>query len=199
MTLISQPIMSENSIVFIDSHYLDLIAQHLLQTKKPKYDINQFAITLTKEQGLWCEGTRYYTAPPYQSANPTADEIRRRGKYDRFVNKLRSIPNFVVREGRCQKSGRTFTQKGVDQLLAADLPRIPLKRGIKKIVLVCCDTDLVPILKEIRRDDGIEVILYFYSDYVRGSKFSMSNHMLTACDKCVLIERSHFIKSMRLP
>ncbi len=69
---------------------------------------------------------------------------------------------------------------------------------IKTIIVMTCDTDFVPILNEIRKS-GIKVILYFFNDYIRGSKFSMSNYLLTACDKSVLITKALLLRSQRRP
>lgn len=145
---------------------------------------------------MWCKGVFYYTAPPYQSSNPTPEEKERKSNYDRFINKIKKIPNFIVREGRCQKLDDGFHQKGVDTLLTLDLVDITKKKDIKTIVLVICDTDFVPILKRIS-DSGFEIILFYYSDFKRNSKFSMSNHLFTVCDKHILIELEHFNKSMK--
>jgi uncharacterized LabA/DUF88 family protein len=148
-------------------------------------------MTLAREQELWCSRTYYYTAPPYQSPKPTEDEIERRRKYDKFVSKLKSIPNFFVREGRCQKGDDDFHQKGVDTLLVMDLMDTILQRNIKSILLLTSDTDFVPLLNKIRNDYKIRVILYYFSDYIRNSKFSMSNHLLTACDNHFLVKKEH--------
>jgi uncharacterized LabA/DUF88 family protein len=184
----------DETYVFIDGQYLSMISKHFGKGKYLSFDINQFANTLAKSQGLWCKGTFFYTAPPYQSSSPTSDEKLRKSNYDKFISKMKKIPNFVVREGRCQKTDDGFQQKGVDTLLTMDLADIS-KKNIKTILLIICDTDFVPILNKIR-ESGIEVILFFYSDFKRNSKFSMSNHLFTACDKYILIELEHFKKSM---
>ena len=145
---------------------------------------------------LWVDAVYFYTAPPYVSSNPVPDEIGRKSKYDRFIGKLRTIPNFFVREGRLQKINGEFTQKGVDTLLTMDLMTAPFERNVRKIVVLACDTDFVPVLQSLR-DRGIEVILYYYSDFVRRSEFSMSNYILTACDKPVLLQKEDFEKSLR--
>ncbi|MCK4327128.1 MAG: NYN domain-containing protein [Candidatus Diapherotrites archaeon] len=180
----------ENALVFIDAGYLSHISKHFGKGKYLKIDYNQLAISLAKKQNLWCAGVYYYTAPPYQSPSPTEDEITRRANYDKFVNKVTRIPNFRVREGRCQKGGDDYIQKGVDTMLVMDLMDIP--QHTKTIILLACDTDFVPILNRLRTARGIKVILYYFSDYIRGSRFSMSNHILTACDETILLDESHF-------
>lgn len=185
----------EETYVFIDGEYLSLISKHFGKWKYLKFDLNQFANTIAKSQGLWCAGVYYYTAPPYQSPSPTRDEKIRKSKYDKFINKINRIPNFIVREGRCQKIDDGFQQKGVDTLVTMDLTDVS-KKDVRTIVVVICDTDFVPILKKVGESD-VEIILFYFSDFKRNSKFSMSNHLFTVCNKSILIELEHFEKSMK--
>ena len=182
----------ENTAVFIDGEYLSKIVKHFFDNKPPAYDIRKFAFTLARKQDLWCGDIFYYTAPPYQAPTPTEGQMKRRANYDRFVSILKGMHNFHVREGRCQKLDDGYHQKGVDTLLTMDLMTTALLGEIKTIILLACDTDFVPVLNRIREDSKVTVILYYYSDFVRRSKFSMSNHMLTACDKHILMENSYF-------
>lgn len=185
--------MSKKIAVFIDDGYLKLISKHF---NSPKYSINQFAITLAKEQGFWCEQVYFYTAPPHQSSFPSEDERNRKAKYDRFIAKLKQIPNFFVREGRCQKIDGEYRQKGVDTLLTMDLMQFPLNNDkINSLIIITSDTDFVPILNHLRSKHEIRVILYHYTDKIRDSKFSTSNHLYTACDTHVMIQPEHFEKS----
>lgn len=185
------------TIVFFDAKYLQLINGHFSKPEdRIKYDLNQLAITLAKQEGLWCSKVYFYTAPPYQSEKPAPDEISRRSNYDRFTNKLKHIPNFFVREGRCQKGDDGFHQKGVDTLITMDLLTEAVANRNMTFILVSYDTDFVPVIKEIREKFGITVILYYFTDYVRKSKFSMSNHILTVCDKCRLMTKDMFLKSI---
>ncbi|HIK02968.1 TPA: NYN domain-containing protein [archaeon] len=184
--------LMENTWVFLDAGYLNKIAKYFGGGQPIGYDINQFAITLAKANNLWCKGVFYYTAPPYQSSRPTPDEADRKRKYDRFISKLNKIPDFTVREGRCQKQdGGQYVQKGVDTLLVMDLLSCK-EKGIKTIVVLACDTDFVPVLNKLRKEHGIKIILAYFSDYKRRSEFSMSNHILTACDFKFLVQKEHF-------
>ena len=70
------------------------------------------------------------------------------------------------------------------------------KKDVRTIVVVICDTDFVPILKKVGESD-VEIILFYFSDFKRNSKFSMSNHLFTVCNKSILIELEHFEKSMK--
>ena len=92
------------AFIFIDAQYLYKIQKHFekIHNRKLKTDLHKLGTYLAKEQGIWCEEIRYFTAPPYQHPNPTPDEVQRRAGYDRLVSSLRKIPGFSVREGRCQ-------------------------------------------------------------------------------------------------
>lgn len=187
----------ENTIVLIDAGYFSLLCKHFGEGKYLKVDIMTFAKLLATKQNLWCEHVFYYTAPPFQSANPTRDEAQRKAKYDSWKTAMAHIKNFTLREGRCQKINGHFTQKGVDNLLTMDLTSEPTDRGIKNVILLACDTDFVPVLNTIRSKKGIKITLYYYSDRIRNSKFSMSNHLYTACDHCILLDKKDFTNNVR--
>lgn len=180
-----------NCRILIDAGYLSLISKFLGKGKHLKFDINKFARNLAKKEQLDVKEIIYYTAPPYESPKPTELEIKRKTRYDKFISKLRKLPSFIVKEGRCQKIDNIFQQKGVDTLRIMDLMRIAYEKDVKNIVLVACDTDFVPILNEVR-NKGIRIILYYFTDFDRKSRFFMSNHILTACDKKVLLRKEDF-------
>ncbi|MFH0831982.1 MAG: NYN domain-containing protein [archaeon] len=183
--------MIPETLVLIDAGYLSLISKFFGKGKPLKFDISKFAISLAKKENLNLKKTVYYTAPPYQGPNPKEEEIIRKSNYDRFVDSLRKIPDFFVKEGRCQRIDNVFTQKGVDTLITMDLLETTHKKEVKTIILVACDTDFVPILNRVR-EEGIKVILYYFNDFDRKSRFFMSNHILTACDKKVLLRKEDF-------
>lgn len=85
-------------------------------------------------------------------------------------------------------------EKGVDTLLTMDLMALP--KDIKKIILVACDSDYVPIIAELKAR-GVEVILYHYTDRVRGSRFSTSNHLTQACSHVFQLKYDHFDAARR--
>ena len=83
------------------------------------------------------------------------------------------------------------TQKGVDVLLSIDLVRKASRT--KNFILVACDTDFVPAIKDVREKDKVKVILYYFKD--KNSKFSMSDHILSVCDKKVKLRIEDFEKA----
>ena len=186
--------------VYIDEGYLTKISKYFGQGKYIQIDLHQFGITMSKRAGYWCEQTYYYTAPPFQGYPPTMEESRRKAGYDRFLMHCKKLPNFIVREGRLQKTDNGFTQKGVDTLLTMDLMElVKSKTEVKTAIVLTSDTDFVPVLNKLRNEDKITVVLYYFNDFIRGSIFSMSNYLLTACDKSFLLSRGDFERSVFIP
>ncbi|MFH1649855.1 MAG: NYN domain-containing protein [Candidatus Woesearchaeota archaeon] len=179
------------TLIFLDLGYLKKIGE--------KFDIwidyHKLSIFMTNHHFLCAENTFLYTAPPFQAEPPSRDQAERKSRYDKFVAALRK-ENIIVREGRCQLIGNEFFQKGVDTLMTMDLASIPVKYPhIRQIIVVACDTDFVPVLNELR-SSGIRVHLFYYSDFIRGSMFSMSNEMEKATDTYTLLTK-HQIESCR--
>ena len=81
-----------------------------------------------------------------------------------------------------------YTQKGVDVLLSIDLVRKASE--IKNLILVACDTDFVPAIKDIREKDKVKITLYYFKD--KNSKFSMSDHILSVCDRRIRLRKEDF-------
>ena len=192
----------ENVYVFIDGGYLSKIARHFYPYPEeyPKYDIKQFANQLAKSKGLWCKKAFLYLGEPYQSPNnPSKEDIKRRKKHNSFVEKISKIPDLIVRQGRVQKDDEGgFHQKGVDTWLTMDLLSLTNKHNkINTIIVLICDTDFVPILEKLRDEKNVCVIVAYYSDFQRGSDFSMSNHLWNVADDRILINEEFFEKSLR--
>lgn len=184
---------TEECYVFLDAGYLSKISEYFAgEGNYLKYNLGKFPIALARGKGLWCKNTFYYTAPPYLSSMPTPEERERRSRHNNFVeNILKKKYGFIVREGRCQK-GEDYHQKGVDSLIDIDLMDLCQKKVVKNIIILTCDTDFVPILNKIRSEWGLRVILAYFTDHKRNSIFSLSNHLLTACDSFILVEKNHF-------
>ena len=190
----------ENTYVFLDAGYLSKIVGHFYPEGYPKYDIKQFANTLAKSKGLWCKEAFFYLGESYQSpSHPSPEDVERRAKQKGFIKAISKIPNLTIRQGRCQKDDKEeYHQKGVDTWLTMDLLSLGnCNDGIKKIIVFICDTDFVPILEKLRNEKKIFVIIAYYSDFIRDSEFSMSNHLWDVADDKILIDKSFFEKSLR--
>ena len=178
------------TIVFIDAGYLSFISKFFGEGKLLKYKMEIFANNLAKIKGFKCKKIYFYTAPPYQSSKPTTEENKRKANYDRFILKLKEV-KINVREGRCQKIDDVYQQKGVDTLLTIDLSRIPKREGINDVIVLTSDTDFVPIINDLS-EDGINVILAYFTDKKRKSGLSLSNHLWKACKNKIKIKKEDF-------
>ena len=178
------------TIVFIDAGYLSFISKFFGNGKPLKYKMEVFAKNLAKSKNLECKKIYFYTAPPYQDSNPTKEENQRKASYDKFVAKLKQV-GIVVREGRCQKIDNISQQKGVDTLLTIDSSRIPKKENISEVVVLTSDTDFVPIINDLS-EDGINLILAYFTDRKRKSGLSLSNHLWKACKDKIKIRKDFF-------
>jgi len=190
----------ENTYVFLDAGYLSKIAEHFYPEGYPKYCVKQFANTLAKSKGLWCKEAFFYLGESYQSpSHPSDEDIQRRHNQKGFIKALSKIPGLTARQGRCQKDDTgKYHQKGVDTWLTMDLLSLENCRDdVKKIIVLICDTDFVPILEKLRDEKKISIIIAYYSDFKRGSDFSMSNHLWNVADDKILIDKSFFEKSLR--
>jgi uncharacterized LabA/DUF88 family protein len=183
----------KSTIVFIDAGYLSFISKFFGQGKPLKYKIEIFAKNLAKVKGFECKKIYFYTAPPYQSSKPTPEENKRTANYDKFVSKLKRV-GIIIREGRCQKIDNIYQQKGVDTLLTIDLSRIPKKENIKEVIVLTSDTDFVPIINDLS-EDGINVILAYFTDKKRKSGLSLSNHLWKACKDKIKIRKEYFFNN----
>ena len=188
----------EETLVLIDEGLLDKVVKFFGEDKRLKFDKFDFAKRIAKKQGLFCKHLFYYTCPPFQSANSTEKEDKMREGYDKFINALSKNKDMTIREGRCQRilnknSEFEYRQKGVDTLLTIDLGHIKDDfPEIKKIILVSSDTDFCPAIKDIKKRDRIEVILYTYFDRKRKSKFSLSNELIDCCSNYFKLTKEDF-------
>ncbi len=188
----------ESTLVFIDEGFLDKLTKFFGNGQRLKFDKFEFAKNIAGKLNLSCKRVFYYTCPPFQSSNPTKDEINRKRGYDSFIAAISKNKNITVREGRVQRiiyenGDVRYSQKGVDTLLTIDLSH--LKEDfpeIKKIILVSSDTDFCPIIKDIKRRWNIEVILYSYLERRRNSKFSVSNELLNCCSMYFQLKKEDF-------
>jgi uncharacterized LabA/DUF88 family protein len=188
----------EKAVVMIDAGFLSKVSYKLGEGHYFKYDLLKFAKMLTGKQKLIFKHLFLYNAPPFQSNPSTKDERARKESYDSFKQKLSQSKEATVREGRCQNING-FREKGVDTLFTIDLMNVLInnfksKEKIEKVILFTCDTDFVPVIERIK-EEGIKIILYYYSDFERKSKFSMSNHILNSCNKKILISKELIKKS----
>lgn len=187
--------MFEKVLFFIDAGFLSKLSKNLGEGKYISFKVKDFVNNICNSNNFIAEKVFYYTAPPYQSNNPSKDQIKRKEKYDSFRNSLIK-EGVIFREGRVQRlkteNKFEYKQKGVDTLLTIDLSHVKEDHPkISKIILVSSDTDFCPIIEDIKKR-GISVILFTYFDKKRGSPFSLSNHLLKSCSRWIKLRKEDF-------
>ena len=187
--------MNEETVVFIDAGYLSKLSKYFGDGKHIKLDIVKFADYLAEKCCMTCTHIYYYTAPPFQGNNPTEIEIKMKAGYDSFINKLKNYERLTVHEGRVQKIGDTYSQKGVDTLITMDLYETALTKKFSKLILISSDTDFVPVLERVRDFFKTQIILFYFTDKKRKSQFSLSNHLLTVVDGAIMLTKDDFLKN----
>jgi uncharacterized LabA/DUF88 family protein len=186
--------MVEETLVFVDEGFLSRLSKYFGNGKYIKFDKIDFVKNLAKKKNLFVKHIFYAIAPPFQSGKPTEDEKRRKEGYDKFKSKFSNKKDFTILEGRCQrikdKDGKVcYHQKGVDTVMTMALSSFRADFStIKKIILIACDSDFVPVIKMLR-EKGIEVILFSYYERVRDTEFSRSHHLIDACSECVQLTK----------
>lgn len=187
----------EDTLVFIDEGLLKELVEYFGEGKRLRFYKFEFAKRIAKKQDLFCKHLFYYTCPPFQSDKPTQDEANRKKGHDKFINALSRNKNITIREGRCQRlkvdGEYIYKQKEVDNLLTIDMGHIKDDfPEIKKVILVSSDTDFCPSIKDVKKRNKIEVILYTYFDRKRKSKFSLSNELIACCSKYFKLTKEDF-------
>jgi uncharacterized LabA/DUF88 family protein len=167
--------------IFIDGGYIRAVLRKYYGGRK--IDFQKLSDALCGS----CERFRtyYYMAPPYQSERSTPDENRRKADYDRFIENLKRLPRFMVREGylqkrslpRCDKCGssqfpvcsqcgiplpfKPFEQKGVDVRLSIDLTQISAAKRIDRAIILSADGDFSPAIEQAKENMVIVTWAYF--------------------------------------
>lgn len=186
----------DDTIVFIDAGFLSKLSKHFGNGKYLVYDLIDFSTNLSKKQNLSCKKIFYYTASPFLSPNPSFGEIKKKKNYDNFTSAMKKYPNFIIREGRCQRlkinDKFEYSQKGVDTLMVMDLMDILIDYPkIRKIILIATDSDFVPVIKKLK-ERKISTILYTYYEKGRKAIFSTSNELIQSVNKYALLTKEDF-------
>lgn len=191
----------EDTLIFVDDGFFGLVKKHFQEkTKKDKKYLQTFR-NICKKENLNLKHLFIYSAPPYQSPNPTEKEDFLMSKYQSMMKMLKNKKWITIREGRCQrisikKGIFDYCQKGVDALVILNMYDLKETHpNIKKIILIASDSDFAPVIERMKQK-GIEVILYTYFDRKRGSKFSTSNHLLKVASKWIKLNESYFENSI---
>lgn len=185
----------KKTLIFVDEAFLNKLSKHLGNGRYIRFDKIKLCNIIAKKENLECQKILYYTAPPFQSPNPTKEEELKKEGYDKFVNKLRE-KGVIVREGRCQRikvdNKFEYHQKGVDIILTMDLVSVNIEYpNIKSIILISTDSDFVPVIEKLK-ELGIKIILYTYYERKRDTNFSRSNELIKKASKYVILNKYMF-------
>src|SRR3989338_6121040 len=186
----------EETLIFVDDGFFRLVKKHFEEKSKKKKRFLQTFRNICKTENFSLKHLFIYSAPPFQSENPSKKENKLREDHDKLKKMLQNKNWITFREGRCQRlridGEYKFFQKGVDILLVIDLMMFQKYfTNIKKIILVACDSDFVPAIKQLINED-IEVILYTYFERKRNSRFSRYNELLDASSRWVKLKEEDF-------
>jgi uncharacterized LabA/DUF88 family protein len=171
--------------LFIDGAYLD----HVIDTEfnRVRVDFHLFAHRLAGADKIL--RTYYYDCPPYVSATPNDDEIRRAEGKDRFFNALAMLPRFQLRLGHVALRGHDdrgrpiCVQKLVDIMLGVDLVQLSATRQITRAIVVTGDVDFVPAI-EVAKQQGVLVTLFHGPLNKSDPRDNTVNRVLwTSCDE----------------
>ena len=167
--------MMDKVAIFIDNAYFKRVL-HAFSAHGLAYD--KFSRWLCSRTNSELYRTYIYDCMPYQRSPPTAEEKERFSRMDKYIYSLRKQSRTEVRLGRLIRlpDGK-FKQKGVDILLTIDLLKHSLRRDAQKAVLVACDSDFVPVVKEAR-NEGTIVIACFS----RAAGCGIHDELHSTCD-----------------
>ena len=170
----------EDTLIFVDDGFFKLVKRSFEEKSKRKKRFLQTFRNICKKESLNLKRLFVYSAPPYQSENLSDKENKLKRDYDKIKKMLESNGKYK------------FAQKGVDILLVMDLMRFEKAfPNIKKIILIACDSDFVPAINQLKKDN-IEVILYTYFERKRNSQFSRYNELLETSSRWVKLNESYF-------
>jgi uncharacterized LabA/DUF88 family protein len=181
----------ENIAVFIDAGYLNKLAE---ATKpKVKIDFAKIGPVLAQLVGGTLFRTYFYDCRPHQSSPPTDEERKRYAANYRFLDALRKIPRFVIREGRlskasvqCPKCGdirSAFEQKGVDILLSIDLVKLAASGRIGKAVVITGDSDFVPAVRVAKEEMVLVYLVHGMRESNKGPLPLAHDELYYLCDE----------------
>lgn len=171
--------MGDRIAIFIDGGYLNKV---LAAFDSPTIAYEKLAEFMA--QGREILRVYYYNCPPYQNNPPTPKERERYARSQSFLNKLRQLPCFEVREGRLEYRGTDhdgkpiYIQKRVDIQLACDLVQLASKGKISHALLLSGDSDFLPMV-ELVKGEGIKFVLAFGA----SPKVRPHNDLKTAADE----------------
>lgn len=149
--------------IFMDGGYIDALAEVEFGVRvdyKRLSDAIVDGVASKTPEPVDLLRTYYYHCLPYQSSPPTSDERARFSRMRSFLNALRRLERFTIREGRLAFRGMDslgrpiFQQKRTDLLLGLDFALLSAKKQITHAAIVTGDSDLLPAMV-VAQQEGI--------------------------------------------
>jgi len=194
--------------IFIDGGYLDKLAEEEFFVWVDLQKLVQELIKVVSEktpEAVDLLRAYYYHCPPYQSNPPTPEEMDRYSKKRKFLDGLKNIPRFEVREGRLRFKGKDaagkplFEQKRVDLLLGLDFALLSGKGRITHAGLLAGDSDFIPAF-EVAKQEGVAVWLFHGPrQSKKDGKHTYAPELWKAADERIELTQSLMNLVARLP
>lgn len=201
--------LTDRVAIFIDGGYVRAILKNYYGERRIDF------LKLSEELCQGCERFRtyYYMCPPYQSQPSTPEENQMKADYDKFIDSLRKLPYFMIREGylqkihqpKCYSCGsiqksvcnecggnlplKRYQQKGVDVNLSIDLTQISASKRIEKAIILSADGDFKPAI--IQAKENLVIVIWAYFQQQRSWILN------SVCDDRILIDQA-FINKISL-
>lgn len=156
--------MGEKCAIFIDRGYLSKIIKN--QFNNELIDYLKFCNKICSDLNLNRLRTYVYTCVPIVRQN-IKEDIERKVKVQKFLDKLRRLPRFEVKLGKLQIIGNQFKQKMIDVLMSLDIATMSYTKMIEHVVIVAGDADFIPAIKK-SKDYGAIVHLYYHPSSVHN-------------------------------
>lgn len=149
--------------IFIDGAYLQKQAQ--LANIEIDYSrlAEHFLTSVRKNVQVDLLRCYFYHCPPWMSAKPTDDELRRMKNYSAFAEILEGLDRWELRAGKLERrrdgDRDYFEQKRVDVMLSCDLARHSAAGHIQHGILVAGDSDFIPAV-HAAKESGVTITLW---------------------------------------
>lgn len=100
----------------------------------------------------------------------------------------------VITTGDIERSRGRLRDDNIILTIPSSLKERNRQEEISKLINKIISRERLSVLEKIR-SKGYKIYLFHYNDYKRKSRFSMSNHLETACDRTFLIKKDDLEKS----
>ena len=170
---------NKRSVVIIDGSNLYFKLKSLGLKKSIKFNYQDWVERLTQGTKLTAV---YYCVGKIRAQQKNVKARAMMAAQQAFVTQLIKA-GFTIQYGYLLKSGRKFSEKGVDVQMAVDILRGAYRNEYDQVFIISSDSDLIPAIEEAQVS-GKEVI------YV-GFKHQPSYALLKTCKRSILLDKNN--------